>query len=123
PIDLPSDVFSELMLVGSDRRLFGRYPRLLGEIRQRLAQIGLGHAFWISFPIAEAQRLSLIMHREAGDDRDLTESEEAVLRALLPHVQQAATLWLSRERAACRTRALENALDRLDLALMICDAD
>lgn len=120
--DLPESTGSELMRLGSDRRLFGRYPRLLAEIQERLAQVGLGHAFWIGFPISEGRRFSLIMHRKAGDDRDLTEAEEATLRALSPHVRQAAQLWLSREQAACQTNALENALDRLDLAVVTCDA-
>jgi DNA-binding CsgD family transcriptional regulator/PAS domain-containing protein len=119
--DLPRAVFAELMLVGSDRRLFGRYPRLFADIRERLAQIELGHAFWISFPVSDARRFSLILHREAGDDRDLTEGEEAILRKLLPHIQQTARLWLSLEAAGARIGQLENAIDRIDLPLVVCD--
>lgn len=120
---LPPAEIADLTWVGSDRRLFTRYPHLLADIRERLSQIGLGHAFWVSFPICEARRFTLILHREAGDDRDLTQVEEGALRELLPHMQQAAKLWLSLEKAACRTNALENALDRLDLALVVCDAE
>lgn len=121
--DLPRTMGTELMLLGSDLRLFARHPRVLTEIQERLAQVGLGHAFWVSFPICEGRRFSLIMHREAGDERDLTEAEEAVLQGLLPHMRQAAQLWLAREQAACRTNSMANALDRLDLALVVCDAE
>lgn len=120
---LPRDILAELMLVGSDRRLFGRHPLVLAEIQGRLAQVGLGHAFWLSFPVGETRRFSLIMHRQAGDDRDLTEAEEAVLRELLPHMQQATRLWLSLEKATAHANALESALNRVDLAVVMCDAD
>jgi DNA-binding CsgD family transcriptional regulator/PAS domain-containing protein len=113
---------AELMPVGSDGRLFGPYSGRLTEIQRRLAQVGLGHAFWVSCPISERFYFSLVLHRQAGNDLDLTDTEEALLRALLPHLQRSAKLRFSLERASSRTIDLENALDRLNLALVLCDA-
>lgn len=122
-VGLSTAAAAELMILGSDRRLFGRVPSVLTEIQNRVAQIGLGHAFWVSFPVSERRRFSLILHREASDDRDLNEAEEGALRELLPHMQQSTRLQLSLESASRRSADLEHALDRLGLALVMCDTD
>jgi DNA-binding CsgD family transcriptional regulator/PAS domain-containing protein len=119
----PADALDKVMRLGSDRRLFGHAPQLLSDLQRRLGQVGLGHAFWIGFPLAHGQYFSLILHREPGDDRDLGHREEVLLRELLPHMQQSARLRLSFEKASARSAGLEDMLDRLDVAMLLCDAD
>jgi len=46
-----------------------------------------------------------------------------MLRQLLPHVRRSANLRASREAMSSWTNALESTLDRLDVPLMLCDAD
>jgi DNA-binding CsgD family transcriptional regulator/PAS domain-containing protein len=111
------------MVVGSDRRLFSSYPSILTEIQNRLAQIRLGHAFWCSFTVSQGRRFSLILHREAEDDRDLSKVEEGVLRELIPHMERSTRLRLSLENSSSRSAHLEHALKHLGLALVICDTD
>jgi DNA-binding CsgD family transcriptional regulator len=119
----PAGALPQVFQLGSDQRLFGSAPQLLSELQRRLAQAGLGHAFWISFPLPDQRYFSLILHREPGDDRDLDHREEGLLRELLPHMQQSAQLRLSFEKVSRRSADLESVLGRLDAAVLLCDAD
>ncbi|MEJ5979634.1 helix-turn-helix transcriptional regulator [Novosphingobium sp. PS1R-30] len=109
--------------IGSDQRFFAGEPRLLGQLNEGLSRIGLGHAIWAGFPLPDRQHFSLIIHRKAGDFRDLSAHEEAFLQTLLPHFKQAASLADRIDRTTARTRQLQSAIDGVGAAVLVCDVD
>ncbi|WP_408589883.1 helix-turn-helix transcriptional regulator [Novosphingobium sp.] len=90
-------------------------------LRNGLARCGLGQAFWISLRLGRANRLSLIFHREPGDDRDIGAQELGLLEALAPHLDQATRLWSKLDEVTRRARLIERALDNSGRAMLACD--
>ncbi|MEO0031506.1 MAG: hypothetical protein RIS94_1264 [Pseudomonadota bacterium] len=109
--------------ISSDARIFGDDPKALASVHSGLDAIGLGAGFWTSFPLGEGRHVTMILHRAAGDYRDIQDAEEGFLRTFLPHLRQAVHL-------STRLRDLDDAADRyraaagaVDSAMLVCDAD
>lgn len=107
--------------IGSDLRLFRDDPCKLSRLQQHLSQVGLGHAVWAGFRMPDDRHFALIMHRRAGDTRDLDESEEAFLRDVLPHLKQAVGLACTIAESRNRAASLEAAVEHVQSGLLICD--
>lgn len=109
--------------ISSDARFFGDDPKALQSVHAGLDAIGLGAGFWTSFPVDGGRHVTMILHRDAGDHRDIEEAEEVFLQAFLPHLRQSLHL-------SARLRDLTDAADRfraaadaVDSAMLLCDDD
>lgn len=107
--------------IGSDRRLFADAPDLMRRLNEGLARAGLGQAFWVGFPVARGQHFSLIFHRRAGDLRDLSQEEEALLLQLLPHFRQSAAIGQRIGRLTGQNERFGSLIDDSGLAMVVCD--
>jgi len=106
--------------ISSDTRVFGSDPRLV-DLRAMLGEAGLGDGLRVSFRPNQNRIFTLLLHRHAGDTRDLDTSEEAYLAALLPHLKQTATLSASQARSQQAGEASLAAADRLRTAVIVCE--
>ncbi|MDF8334655.1 helix-turn-helix transcriptional regulator [Novosphingobium cyanobacteriorum] len=109
--------------ISSDLRVFSNRPKELSAVRQGLAAIGLGSGFWVSFPLASRRHFTLILHRQAGDLRDIQPKEERFFQAFLPHLRQAvglATRLRDLTESSVHVTAAANAVGT---ATVICDAN
>ena len=109
--------------ISSDPRSFGGRPHLLQDLRQRVAEAGLGVGFWTAFPIGGGRTFNLVLHRHADDMRDLEEAEERSLRALLPHLQQAVRLSARLGEVEARAETLASVSGAVPVGLLVCDPD
>ena len=108
--------------VGSDFRNLQLAPTELLNMRKGLAGCGLGTGFWIDIKLEPNTYFALVFHRLPGDDRDLSEEEEAKLMALIPHLHR--TLRVRRRLIASEDMAsvLDLATCATDTAMMVCDS-
>jgi len=93
------------------------------DLQHKLKLAGLGQAICAVLPLSRYHNFSLVLHRKEGDDRDFGEEEEALLRALLPHVQQAARLFMKVSGITASAAMLQSAIDRLRTGIMFCNPD
>jgi DNA-binding CsgD family transcriptional regulator len=107
--------------IGSDNRLYGDDLKALEHLRVGLAKIGLGQGFWAGFEISPGRHFSVIMHRAAGDDRDLGSTDQELLATLLPHFKRSLRLGSSKRIDEQRTTALQAALDLITVPTLLCD--
>ncbi len=114
---------SSVLSVGSDSRLYTDYPGTLAQIRERITKAGLGQAFWASFALSPRKRFSLVLHRQAGDYSDLSETEEAALSQLLPHLEQSVRLASSLRTKQSRVDVLEKTLEHIEIGMLLCNSD
>lgn len=109
--------------VGSDRRFFDGDAALLDQLNEDLSRVGLGHAFWTGFALPNGHRFSLVMHRKAGDLRDIDTDEEAFLMNLLPHLEQAGLLSTQMREGSTRARQMQAVIETTGTAVIVCDAE
>lgn len=119
----PPARIASVLEIGSDARLFAEDPATLALVRDRIARAGLGQAFWASFQLSPQRRFSLVLHRKAGDHRDLDASEEGALRQLLPHIQQSVRMATTLADTRSRVEALERTLHHVDIGMLLCRGD
>jgi DNA-binding CsgD family transcriptional regulator len=109
--------------INSDLRVFSSRPKVLQAVRQGLAEIGLGAGFWVSFPLAANRHFTLILHRHAGDLRDIQPKEERFFQAFLPHLRQAVGL-ATRLRDLSETSVhVTAAANAVGTATVVCDGN
>jgi len=109
--------------VSSDARCFASSRRALANLEERLGHGGLGAGMWVNFRIDRQREFTLILHREPGDFRDLSSTEEHFLQALLPHVMRAVRLNTAIGPMRARAEAFQSALDRLNTSIMLISGD
>jgi len=119
--DLLERADSAMIVRDTDYRL--RSHSRFSDLQQKLKLAGLGQAICAVLPLSRHHHFSLILHRREGDDRDFGEEEEALLRALLPHVQQAARLFMKISGFAASNRMLHDAIDQLRTGVAFCNRD
>lgn len=119
----PPARIASVLEIGSDARLFADDPATLALVRDRIARAGLGQAFWASFQLSPQRRFSLVLHRKAGDHRDLDAGEEGALRQLLPHIQQSVRMATTLADTRSRVEALERTLHHVDIGMVLCRGD
>ena len=107
--------------IDSDTRCEDYSPQDRRDLRHGLAQCGLGPAFWLSQQIDADSHFTLIFHRAAGDGRDMTTDDRALLNGIAPHFRQVVRLWERLAAAEARTRLVEQAGDRMMSAVLACD--
>jgi DNA-binding CsgD family transcriptional regulator/PAS domain-containing protein len=107
--------------LGCDSQAYGYDPQILEAIHASLATIGLGAGFWVGFSLGGNRHFSMILHRPAGDYRDMDADEEAFLKGLLPHLKQSVRLSLKLRDAADEARYIQAATNQSDQAMLACD--
>jgi DNA-binding CsgD family transcriptional regulator/PAS domain-containing protein len=93
------------------------------ELRERLAELNLGHFMSVGTALSERQRLVLVLHRDLADRHDFSPDDQAFALRLLPHLHQSVQSALRFEAERERTQSLEGAVDRLRCALVLTTPD
>ena len=107
--------------IDSDQRSPSFSPADRQELKDGLAECGLGSGFWIGYRLAPGDFISLICHRPRGEWHDITGREQAFLDTLTPHFgqisRQVASLSASQSRFALAQEFMQSA----SLAILACD--
>jgi DNA-binding CsgD family transcriptional regulator len=120
---LPRRISSPSAAVLRDRDIFAADDPSFAELRDRTAAVGLGTFLSVSVPIVNDERVALVLHRDLGDPHDFDQREEEFAMQLLPHLRQALQLTESLHSARQRARELEQSLNSLRCALVLCTPD
>jgi DNA-binding CsgD family transcriptional regulator len=105
-----------------DRDYFAEGHRGLGQLHERLADLGLGSCLCASAALPGGDRLALVLHRDLKDRRDYSPEDEALITAVMPHLRQAIALCGQLESERHHNRGLRQAVDRMAFGLVLCDA-
>lgn len=108
--------------IGSDQWHFRDDQAGFSRLREQLKKADLGTAIWADFLITPKHQFSIILHRDLGDDRSLSDEEDAFLRTLMPHLKQAvgtATQLAEAKRKAELDRAIFN---QIRIGIVVCDS-
>lgn len=92
-------------------------------LRNGLATSGLGAGFWLGCKPAAGEQTTMIFHRHLGDQRDITEADEAFLAQLQPHFGEVSRLLTSIAGYEARLAVAEAFMDSTSLALVACDVE
>ncbi len=106
-----------------DADLFLNRQRELAETRERLAAIGLGHFVSAGIPLSGDRSIVVALHRHADDPREFANTEEVLLEALVPHLRQTFLLAEQFGQMSRHADRLEQSLNRIHCAAVVCDAD
>jgi DNA-binding CsgD family transcriptional regulator len=106
-----------------DEDVFEPGSEALRELRIRLAAIELGHDATGFADLSGTRRVAIIVHRAAGDPRSLGAEEEALLSALMPHVQQSVSLMHRLQAIERDAELLMTACQTLAGGMLVCAAD
>lgn len=106
--------------VARDASIFSPGCPQLRQLRNNLAQVGLGTYLGAAAELADDITVSIVLHRRLEDDRDYTPEHEHLLLDLLPHVRRAVGLALEVERLKAHGAALERTLDQLQTGVLLC---
>ncbi len=106
-----------------DRDYFAEGHRELGQLYERLADLGLGSCLCASAALDGSDRLALVLHRDLRDRRDYSREDEELIASVMPHLRQALTLSGELESERQRNMDLAQAMDRMSFGLVLCDAD
>ncbi|WP_428028061.1 helix-turn-helix transcriptional regulator [Altererythrobacter sp.] len=113
----PRDLFE----IDSDHRNIHFSPADREALRIGLATCGLGAGFWLGYRTAPDEHISMVLHRHAGDDRDMTDADMEFLRQLQPHFQQLSGLIATMADYKARLSVTEAFMDSTSLALVTCN--
>jgi DNA-binding CsgD family transcriptional regulator len=106
-----------------DRDIFTADDPSFADLRDRTAAVSLGTFLSVSMPIVSDERVALVLHRDLDDPRDFDPGEEEFAIQLLPHLRQALQLTESLHCAQQRARELEQSLNSLRCAMVLCTPD
>jgi DNA-binding CsgD family transcriptional regulator len=93
------------------------------EVRERLAELHLGHFMSVGVALPYRKRLALVLHRDLDDHRGFNPDEQEFALRLLPHLRQSVQFCLRSETERQQARSLETAIDELRCALVLATAD
>ncbi len=105
-----------------DRDYFADDHRELGQLYERLADLGLGSCLCASTALPGNDRLALVLHRDLRDHRDYSRADEELIASVMPHLSQAISLSGELESERQRNVGLAQAVDRMSCGLVLCDA-
>jgi len=106
-----------------DSHFFASSDPALTELKERLAAIHLGHFMSVGTVLAEQTRLALVLHRDLRERRDFDPDDESFALTLLPHLSQTIRLAEQIERIQEHAQQLQDAVNRVRCALVLCDSD
>ena len=104
-----------------DEDLFGPEIPSLRGYRERLATIGMGRFIGTLWQIDSDNYIALALHRNVDDKSDFSAEQITWLKALSPHISQAASLTQKLEAANNFNQSLRRHLDRLRCGMVICN--
>lgn len=116
----PRSSFSQRFM--RDRDYFQSDNRDLAHLQQRLADLGLGSCLSAGVCLSAHESLVLVLHRDLHDQDDFSHQDEALVATVMPHLRQAVSLSDQLQAARRHASELQQAIDRLSLGLVLCDA-
>ncbi len=116
----PSAVDAATMFM-RDRDYFQEGDRDIGQLHERLADLGLGSCLCASAALPGNDRLALVVHRDLNDRRDYSREDEQLIVSVMPHLRQAISLSRQLESARQHDMGLRQAVDRMSFGLVLCD--
>lgn len=105
-----------------DRDYFAEGHRELGQLYERLADLGLGSCLCASAALPGSDRLALVLHRDLKDRADYSREDEDLIASVMPHLIQAISLSVELESGRQRNTDLAQAVDRMSFGMVLCDA-
>ncbi len=105
-----------------DRDYFAEGHLELGQLYERLADLGLGSCLCASAALPGSDRLALVVHRDLKDRRDYSRDDEELIASVMPHLCQAISLTGQLESERHRNMGLRQAADHMSFGLVLCDA-
>lgn len=109
--------------IESDHRCLALTATDRENLKQGLMACGLGAGFWLGYRTAPGEHTTMIFHRYAGDERDMTDADQHFLNLLLPHFRQMSRLLTDIAGIKSRLSVAEAFMDSTSLALVACDMD
>lgn len=109
--------------IESDQRCLALSATDRETLKHGLAACGLGAGFWLGCRTAPGEHATMIFHRHAGDERDMTDADLHFMNLLMPHFRQLSRLLTSLAGYEARLSVAEAFMDSTSLALVACDMD
>ncbi|MBB3859675.1 DNA-binding CsgD family transcriptional regulator [Novosphingobium hassiacum] len=109
--------------IESDQRCLALSAIDREALKHGLAACGLGSGFWLGCRTAPSEHTTMIFHRHAGDERDMTDADLHFMQMLLPHFRQLSRLLTNLGEYEARLSVAEAFMDSTSLALVACDMD
>ena len=107
--------------IDSDQRSKAFSSADLRELKDGLADCGLGSGFWIGYRLGPEEFVTLICHRPRGEWHDITEREQQFLATLAPHFGQISRQIASMSDYQARFALAEQLMHSASLAILACD--
>lgn len=108
--------------VVTDGERFHRNPVALRDLQKRLARVGLRGGTGVLVDVAPSYFFSIMLHQGLGEPGKSDEIGVEMLKALAPHLRQAATFAVKFSMMHHRARAISSAFDRLRVGAILCTA-